>query len=86
MSNHPKQATSRPTSPGREPPTAGLPATGYIRQRQLLKILPVSPATLWRWVGSGDFVQPVRLGRNVTAWRMEDIHSWMSEQNRVPIK
>ena len=55
------------SSPGRN----GLPAR---RGR-----LPVSFATIWRWVKLGSFPQPVRLGPQVTAWRMEDIERWETE-------
>lgn len=41
--------------------------------------LPVSCATIWRWVKLGDFPQPVRLGPQVTAWRMQDIEHWEAE-------
>lgn len=80
MSTHPIPNAARPPSPEKAPPKPGLPATGFIRQRQLLGIIPVSPATLWRWVKAGDFVAPVRLGANVTAWRIEDVKSWMNSQ------
>lgn len=55
------------SSPGRN----GLPAR---RGR-----LPVSFATIWRWVKLGAFPKPVRLGPQVTAWRMEDIERWEAE-------
>ena len=62
-------------------PPHGLPPTGFIRQAQLIpNIVPVSAATLWRWVKSGHFVAPVRLGRNTTAWRCEDVRQWIDEQ------
>ena len=41
--------------------------------------LPVSCATIWRWVKLGAFPQPVRLGPQVTAWRMEDVERWETE-------
>lgn len=41
--------------------------------------LPVSCATIWRWVKLGEFPQPVRLGPQVTAWRMHDIEQWENE-------
>jgi prophage regulatory protein len=73
---------ARLASPEKAPPRSGLPATGFIRQRQLLSIIPVSPATLWRWVKAGDFVAPVRLGANVTAWKVEDVKSWCDSHGR----
>ena len=60
------------------PTPSGLPPTGYIRQSQLIPaIIPIAPATLWRWVKTGRFVAPVKLGDNVTAWRCEDVRQWL---------
>lgn len=57
-----------------------LPASGYIRPAQLLKsFLPVSPATLWRWVKIGRFPQPKKLGPKVSAWDVADIRNWLEE-------
>ena len=56
----------------------GLPATGYVRQAQLIPdIVPFSSATLWREVNAGLFPPPVKLTQRVTAWRVEDIREWM---------
>lgn len=55
-----------------------LPATGYIRQSQLIPaIIPFSSATLWRKVKSGHFPRPVKLSERVTAWAVEDVRAWM---------
>lgn len=62
-----------------------LPATGYIRQAQLvgnpgkgiLPLIPFSAATLWRKVKNGEFPRPVKLSANVTAWRAEEVRAWM---------
>ena len=64
-----------------------LPATGYIRQSQLIPIIvPFSPATLWRKVKAGEFPRPVKLSKRVSAWRVEEIRSWMQRRNsaRLP--
>jgi hypothetical protein len=51
-----------------------LPATGYMRQSQLIPaIFPFSPATLWRKVKEGTFPKPIKLAPRITAWRVEDI-------------
>lgn len=53
-----------------------LPATGYIRQSQLIPVIfPFSSATLWRKVKAGTFPKPVKLGPRITAWRVEDIRA-----------
>nr|GAT44056.1 predicted protein [Mycena chlorophos] len=76
---HPITSTTGPIHPG-----SFLPATGYLRQRQLIgkkpsntdpgvpAIIPISASTLWDWVRSGRFPKPVKLGANTTAWRVED--------------
>lgn len=59
-----------------------LPETGYVRQSQLIPVIvPFSPATLWRKVKTGEFPSPVKLSQRITAWRVEDIRSWMQSRN-----
>lgn len=60
-----------------EKPT--IPDAGFIRQIQLLKLIPFSASTLWRRIKAGDFPAPVKLGPNVTAWRIEDVRGWMNK-------
>ncbi len=45
----------------------------FVRLPTILKILPISPSTWWAGVKSGHFPKGVRLGRRITAWRVEDI-------------
>ena len=47
-------------------------------------IIPVSAATLWRWVAAGRFPQPARIGERVTAWRAADVRAWMESQEGAP--
>jgi predicted DNA-binding transcriptional regulator AlpA len=62
-------------------PVGDLPATGYVRQSQLIPtIVPFSSATLWRSVKAGTFPAPVKLSDRVTAWRVEDIRFWMKSR------
>ena len=69
--------TESPTQPAASAPSA------FLREAQLVPhMIPVSPATLWRWVREGTFPKPVRLSSRVTAWRVEDVQAWM--QSRKP--
>jgi prophage regulatory protein len=63
-------------------PSPCLPDTGFLRQRQVLLLVPVSKSTLWRRVRSKSFPGPVKLSARVTAWRAEDIRRWIHEQGR----
>jgi prophage regulatory protein len=54
-----------------------LPATGFVRQKQLEAILPFSRTTLWRRIKDGTFPAPVKLSPGCTAWRVEEVRAWM---------
>jgi predicted DNA-binding transcriptional regulator AlpA len=59
--------------------TSKLPATGFIRQSQLIPvIIPFSSSTLWRKVKAGTFPAPVKLSERVTAWPVESVRAWMN--------
>lgn len=71
------------TSEKRDAATAQARPNGYMRQRELLTILPFSAATLWRKVRAGTFVQPVRLSERVTAWSRAGVQEWLDTQEGV---
>jgi predicted DNA-binding transcriptional regulator AlpA len=66
-----------------------LPETGFLRLPQIIgnpkakpaipPIIPVSKSTWWQGVREGRFPEPVRLGRRVTAWRVEDIRDLIAK-------
>lgn len=61
-----------------------LPETGFVRQPQVLRLVPVSKSTLWRRVRAKTFPAPVKLSPGVTAWRAEDLRAWISSQRASP--
>lgn len=59
---------------------AQLPERGYVRQKMLIPhLLPFSAATLWRKVKAGEFPEPKKLSPRITAWRIEEVKSWMDD-------
>ena len=53
-----------------------LPSTGFLRLRDFVgrgKLVPVSKSTWWQGIKDGRFPKPVKLGKRVTVWRVEDI-------------
>lgn len=56
-----------------------MPHAGYIRQAGLLAMLPISSATLWRWVKSGSFPSPAKLSPRVTAWPVDEVAKWLQK-------
>jgi predicted DNA-binding transcriptional regulator AlpA len=43
-------------------------------------LLPVSPATVWRWVRDGKFPKPFSLGPNTTVWDKAAVDQWLAKQ------
>ena len=58
-----------------------------LRERQVLRLLPISRSSLWAGVRSGRFPQPLRLGPHTTAWRASDIFALIEslERNAAPM-
>ncbi len=69
------------TSSSAVPPAmAVLPTTGFLRQPQVLGLVPISKSTLWRRVQARTFPEPVKLSERVTVWRVEDVRRWIDTQ------
>jgi len=41
-------------------------------------MLPVSPATIWRWVRDGKFPKPLKLGPSVTGWHTCEVEAFIA--------
>ena len=62
-----------------------LPPTGFVRLPGILapnRPIPVSKSTWWAGIKDGRYPKPVKLGPRITAWRVEDIRSLISEAAR----
>lgn len=59
------------------------------RERQLTTgkghtgLLPISPATLWRWVKLKTFPQPFKLGERVTVWDAAEVDAFLKAQREA---
>ena len=53
---------------------------GYMRQKELMTLVPFSPATLWRKVKDGTFVKPTKLSTRITAWNRTQVFEWLKKQ------
>ena len=83
-------SASQPTAAAPITPIDAMPGSAFLRESQLVKkpgndapIIPVSPATLWRWVRSGKFPKPMKVGPNTTAWRVADVRAWLAVQSEA---
>lgn len=57
------------------------PTARYVRLKRLIaEYVPVSEATIWRWVTEGTFPKPIKLHDRVTAWLVKDVESWLESK------
>lgn len=42
--------------------------------------LPVSPATVWRWVREGSFPKPFKLSASVTVWDLAQVDAFIAKR------
>lgn len=43
-------------------------------------LLPVSPATWWRWVSQGKAPAAIKLGPNLTAWSLDQVEEFLAKR------
>ena len=60
-----------------------IPDAGFVRLPTILKLIPISKSTWWAGVKSGHFPQSVKLGKRVTAWKVEDIHQLINNNTTL---
>jgi prophage regulatory protein len=74
----PSGKATAPADGGKSKRRATAPSDEFVRQADLIpKMLPFSPATLWRKVGKGEFPQPNRMSTRMTVWRRSEIEEWL---------
>lgn len=53
----------------------------YVRERDILKALPMGKTTLWELVGKKDFPQPIKLSKGITVWNEAEVLSWIESRS-----
>jgi prophage regulatory protein len=62
-------------------PRVPAPLPRYLRMAQLVPgLVPVSPATIWRWSKDGRFPAPIKLAERVTVWKLEEVLAWLEDR------
>ena len=51
-----------------------------LRTQNVLAIVKISRTTLWRWVRSGDFPAPLRLGKRAVGWSRQSVEAWLESR------
>ena len=46
-------------------------------------LVPVSPATWWRWCALGKAPAPFKLGPNTTVWDLDQIEEFLAKKSKI---
>ncbi|MBK7000946.1 MAG: AlpA family phage regulatory protein [Rhodoferax sp.] len=57
-----------------------LPGSAFVKQPQILQVVPISASSLWRWIKIGAFPRPIKLSDHCSVWRVQDVRQWMAAQ------
>lgn len=52
-----------------------LPREGFVRIGTILQIIPISKSSWWDGIDKGIYPKPVKIGKRVSAWKVEDIRT-----------
>ncbi len=51
-----------------------------LRERDVCEMVAVDRSTLWRWVSTGLFPAPIRIGPAAVRWRLSAVQEWMASK------
>lgn len=54
-----------------------------VGRKEILAIIGISNATLWRWIKSGRFPSPLKIGARKVAWRTSVVTEWIEMRSAV---
>ena len=79
-----KLATAISSTPAKQsaplPTFDELPGSAFIKQPQVLELVPISASSLWRWARDGMVPRPIKLSEHCSVWRVQDVRDWMAAQ------
>ena len=52
----------------------------FLRMREVIEMVGVSRATIYRWMDAGDFPRSIALGGNSIAWSEKSVQEWMESR------
>lgn len=69
------------TRPEAHATAAPPPLERLIGRKEVLIIIGISNATLWRWIKAGRFPAPMKIGKKKVAWRSSVLATWIAQRS-----
>jgi prophage regulatory protein len=65
--------------------TPAIDPNSFLRQPDVLRLVPIGASTLWLWCKAGKFPAPIKLGERTTAWRASDVFMWLEAKSAAEL-
>ncbi len=70
-------AVAAPSPQPNQPPSNSV-SERLLRLPELIRLIGISRATIYRYIGNGRLPPPVKLSTRCVAWRASEITAWMA--------
>ncbi len=51
-----------------------------LKRKEVLGLVSLSSATLYRMMSRGEFPRPVQVGRRAARWRSDEVEEWLASR------
>ena len=51
-----------------------------LKLKEVVGLVSLSSATIYRMISSGEFPRPVRIGVRATGWRSDEVEEWLASR------
>ena len=51
-----------------------------LKRKEVLGLVSLSSATVYRMMSRGEFPRPVRVGRRAARWRSDEVEEWLASR------
>ena len=54
-----------------------------LKRKEVLGLVSLSSATVYRMMSRGEFPRPVRVGRRASRWRSDEVEEWLASRLHI---
>ena len=57
-------------------------AQGFLRVKQIIKLLGIGKSTFYKWVKDGKFSEGIKFGERIRVWKTEEIYAFIENAGK----
>jgi len=56
----------------------------FLTVKEVSAHVGIGVSTVWKFVRQGEFPRPIKIGQNITRWRLSEVKAWMEQSFPAP--